>query len=106
MDGMAESNQKKDILTRLSDAGEEAISRVAGSQTTSRLMESVGGLRERLDDVQKKLRGLDELEQRVAKLEKKVSDLAKPKRASSTSSRSRASSTTRRSTPRKKPSSS
>jgi uncharacterized protein YoxC len=103
---MAESNKQRDLLTRLSDAGEEAISRVAGSQTTSRLMDSVGGLRERIDDVQKKLRGLDALEQRVAKLEKKVADLSKPKRASSSSSRSRASSTTRRATPRKKPPSS
>jgi hypothetical protein len=42
---------QKDILNRLADVGEEAISRVAGSQTTSRLMESVGGLRERMDDL-------------------------------------------------------
>ena len=102
---MAQSNKQKDLLGRLGDAGEEAISRVAGSQRASRLIDSVGGARERLDDMQKKIRGLDELEQRVAKLEKQVADLAKPKRASS-SSRSRASSTTRRAAPRKKPPSS
>lgn len=98
---MAQTNKQKDLLGRLGDAGEEAISRVAGSQTANRLIDSVGGLKERLDDMQKKVRGIDELEQRVAKLEKQVADL-KPKRSSS-SSRSRASSTTRRSTPRKKP---
>jgi uncharacterized protein YoxC len=103
---MAQTKKQKDLLTRLSDAGEEAISRVAGSSTTSRLMDSVGGLRERLEDVQKKVRGLDALEARVAKLEKQLADMSKPKRASSSSSRSRASSATRRSTPRKKPSSS
>ncbi|HVD26504.1 MAG TPA: hypothetical protein VNB86_10985 [Gaiellaceae bacterium] len=101
---MAQTNKQRDLLGRLGDAGEEAISRVAGSQTANRLIDSVGGLKERLDDMQKKVRGLDELEQRVAKLEKQVADL-KPKRSSS-SSRSRASSTTRRSTPRKKPPSS
>jgi uncharacterized small protein (DUF1192 family) len=101
---MAETNKQKDLLGRLGDAGEEAISRVAGSQTASRLLESVGGARERLDEMQKKLRGLDELEQRVAKLEKQIAEMAKPKRSSS--SRSRASSTTRRATPRKKPPSS
>lgn len=101
---MAQTNKQKDLLGRLGDAGEEAISRVAGSQTANRLIDSVGGLKERLDDMQKKVRGIDELEQRVAKLEKQVADL-KPKRSSS-SSRSRASSTTRRSTPRKKPPSS
>jgi uncharacterized small protein (DUF1192 family) len=99
---MAQTNKQKDLLGRLGDAGEEAISRVAGSQTANRLIDSVGGLKERLDDMQKKVRGIDELEQRVAKLEKQVADL-KPKRSSS---RSRASSTTRRSAPRKKPPSS
>jgi uncharacterized protein YoxC len=99
------ANKQKDLLGRLGDAGEEAITRVAGSQTASRLLDSVGGVRERLDDMQKKIRGLDALEERVAKLEKQVADLSKPKRASS-SSRSRASSTTRRAAPRKKPPSS
>jgi hypothetical protein len=100
---MAETNKQKDLLTRLGDAGEEAISRVAGSQRASRVLESVGGLRERIEEMQKKVRGIDAIEQRVAKLEKQVADLSKPKRASSASSRSRASSTTRRATPRKKP---
>ena len=56
------ANQKQDILSRLADKGEGALTRVAGSQTTARVVESVTGLRERMDDVQKKVRGLDELE--------------------------------------------
>jgi uncharacterized protein YoxC len=104
---MAQKDQK-DLLTRLSDVGEEALSRVAGSQATSRVLESVGGMRERLDDVQKKVRGLDALEKRVAKLEKRVDELSKAK--PTTTPRARASTTKRtttssRSTPRKKPSS-
>ena len=95
---MAEPNKQKDFLTRLGDAGEEAISRVAGSERASRVLDSVGGLRERIDEMQKKIRGLDALEQRVAKLEKQIADLSKPKRASS--------SATRRAAPRKKPPSS
>ena len=91
---MAEPNKQKDFLTRLGDAGEEAISRVAGSERASRVLDSVGGLRERIDEMQKKIRGLDALEQRVAKLEKEIADLSKPKRASSA---------TRRATPPKKP---
>jgi uncharacterized protein YoxC len=104
---MAQGRGQKDILSRLSDAGEEALSRVAGSQATSRVLESVGGMRERLDDVQRKLRGLDALEKRVARLEKRVEELSKAKPA--TTPRARASTTKRtttsRSTPRKKPSS-
>jgi uncharacterized protein YoxC len=87
---MAQSKQQKDLLTRLSDAGEEALSRVAGSTTTSRVMETVGGMRERLDDVQRKVRGLDALEKRVAKLEKRVDELSKPKRTPATRSRTTA----------------
>ena len=95
------SKQQKDLLTRLSDVGEEALSRVASSTTTSRVIETVGGMRERLDDVQRKVRGLDELEKRVAKLEKRVEELSKPKpkRAPATRSRTTAA---RRTTTRKK----
>lgn len=105
---MAQGKGQKDLLSRLSDAGEEALSRVAGSQTTSRLFESVGSMRERLDDVQRKVRGLDALERRVATLEKRVDELSKAKPA--TTPRTRAATTKRtttssRSTPRKKPSS-
>jgi hypothetical protein len=95
------SKQQKDLLTRLSDVGEEALSRVASSSTTTRVMETVGGMRERLDDVQRKVRGLDALEKRVAKLEKRVDELSKPKRATPARSRS---TTAKRPTTRKKPS--
>jgi uncharacterized protein YoxC len=98
---MAQQNKQKDLLSRLSGVGEEAISRVAGSQTTTRLIETVGGMRERLDDVQKKVRGLDALEKRVAKLEKRVAELSKPKRA--TTSRSRTTAKKPTASTRKKP---
>jgi hypothetical protein len=102
---MAQRKNQKDLIGRLSDAGEEALSRVAGSPTASRVLDTVGGMRERLDDVQKKVRGLDALERRVAKLEKRVEELSKPKRTTS-ATRSRAATTKRtapRSTTRKKP---
>lgn len=106
---MAQQNKQKDLLSRLSGVGEEAISRVAGSQATTRLIESVGGMRERLDDVQKKVRGLDALEQRVAKLEKRVAELSKPKRATAARSRSttarKKTTGSTRATTRKRPSS-
>src|ERR671911_280623 len=104
---MAQRKSQKDLLSRLSDVGEEALSRVAGSPTTSRVLDTVGGMRERLDDVQKKVRGLDALEKRVAKLEKRVDELSKPKRAAA-ATRTRASATkpaTTRPATRKKPSS-
>ena len=87
---MAEQRQK-DLINRLADVGEEAFTRVAGSPATSRLIESVGGMRERLDDVQKKVRGLDALERRVAELEQRLDALDKPKPRSTGTTRSRAS---------------
>jgi uncharacterized protein YoxC len=102
---MAQGRSQKDLLGRLSDVGEDALSRVAGSQTTARLLDTVGGMRERLDDVQKKVRGLDELERRVAKLETRVDELSKPRR-SAASTRSRTATpkrTTTRPSTRKKP---
>jgi hypothetical protein len=104
---MAERKSQKDLLSRLSDVGEEALSRVAGSPTTSRVLDTVGGMRERLDEIQKKVRGLDALEKRVVKLEKRVDELSKPKRSAS-ATRSRATTTkppAARSTTRKKPTS-
>lgn len=99
---------KQDILSKLADKGEEAFSRVAGSQTTARVVESVTGLRERMDDVQKKVRGIDELERRVAVLEKQLIDLQKPK-AKPRAKTTRATSSSARKSPssaasRKKPS--
>jgi phage shock protein A len=100
---MAQSDKQKDLLTRLSDAGEEALNRVAGSQTTNRVVETIGGMRERVDEMQKKIRGLDDLEKRVAKLEKRIDELSKPKRRRAASSGR--TTTARRSTTRKKPAS-
>lgn len=77
---MAKTRQR-DILNRLADVGEEAFTRVAGSQTTARVVETVAGMKERMDEMQKRVRGLDELERRVAKLEQTVEGLSKPKAA-------------------------
>ena len=96
------AKEKQDILSKLADKGEGALSRVASSQTTALVVGSVTGLRERVDDVQKKVRGLDELEKRVAKLEKQLAELqkAKPK-----TTRSRSASSPARKSTAKKPSS-
>ena len=107
---MARTRQN-DILSKLADAGEEALSRVAGSQATARVLETVNGMRERVDELQKRIMGLDRLEKRVAKLEKTVAELRKPKTARSRSSsgttarKGATSGTSSRSTTRKKSSS-
>ena len=96
------AKEKQDILSKLADRGEGALSRVASSQTTALVVGSVTGLRERMDDVQKKVRGLDELEKRVAKLEKQLAELQKAKPETT---RSRSASSPARKSTAKKPSS-
>ena len=68
----------KDLLSRLADAGEDAIQRLADIPGASRFTESANALRARVDELQKRVRGIDELEKRVAKLEKQVDALSKP----------------------------
>src|SRR5215216_2278424 len=64
--------KSKDIISRLADVGEEALHKVPDIPVASRLMEATNTMRDRLDDLTKKVRGIDALEKRVAKLEKQV----------------------------------
>jgi hypothetical protein len=64
--------QQKDILSRFQDLGAEALHRLQDVPGGSRLVEAANETKARLDEMQKKLRGLDELEERVAKLEKQL----------------------------------
>jgi DNA repair ATPase RecN len=85
--------QQKDILTRFQDLGAEALHRLQDVPGGSKLVEAVNETKARLDEMQKKLRGLDELEKRVAKLEKQLA--AETKKAPT---RARKSSTARKTT--------
>jgi uncharacterized small protein (DUF1192 family) len=69
---------QKDLLTRLADAGEEAINRLSDLPGGSRFVDATNTMRARIDELQKKVRGIDELERRVAALEKQVEQLSKP----------------------------
>jgi len=64
--------QQKDIFTRVQDLGAEALQRLADVPGGSKLVDMANETRTRLDDMQKRLRGLDELEKRVAKLEREL----------------------------------
>jgi len=78
--GMDEMRTKeKDLVTRLADAGEEALQRIADLPGGQKALTAVNDLRTRVDELAKKVRGIDELEARVAKLEKEVAALKKAK---------------------------
>ena len=68
----------RDLLAMLADRGEEAISKLADTPGADRLLGVAQSLRERLDEMQKRIRGIDALEKRVAELEQKVEALSAP----------------------------
>jgi polyhydroxyalkanoate synthesis regulator phasin len=71
---------QKDLLSRLADAGEEAIQRLAKAPGGENVVKAVNASRDRIDELQKRVRGIEGLEKRVAALEKKVDALSKPSR--------------------------
>jgi hypothetical protein len=88
--------EPKDLLTMLADRGEEAIQRLSDAPGADRLLGAAQALRDRLDELQKRMRGIDALERRVAELEKRVDALSAP------STRSRAGAKRRSTTAKKR----
>jgi uncharacterized membrane protein YccC len=64
--------QQKDILSRVQDLGAEALQRLSEVPGGSKLVDMANETKTRLDEMQKKLRGLDELEKRVSRLEREL----------------------------------
>jgi hypothetical protein len=78
---MAKGKKDKDVLSRLADRGEEALSKLAELPGGTKAVKALNDLRERVDELGKKVRGIDVLEKRIAALEKELAALkrgAKP----------------------------
>lgn len=88
---MAQRGQK-DLLARLADAGEDALSRFASSPRMDRVTGVMSSMKDQVDALASKVRGMDALEKRVTELERKVERISK----SSSSSGSRKTATARK----------
>jgi hypothetical protein len=98
------ADQTKDLLARLTDLSEGAIQRISEAPGAEKAYQAIKGLGERVDDLQRRTRGFEEIEKRLAALEKKVDGLAKPKATRKTSSaRTRRAGTTKAGAAPKKP---
>ena len=87
---MTATETEKDVLARLADRGEEALQRLTELPGGKRALQAFNDLRARVDDLSKKVRGIDALEARVAKLERELAALkreSKPKLARKTAAR-------------------
>ena len=84
---MAQRKKQKDVIARLAETGEEALQKIAELPGGARLVEAANLLRDRADELTKRMRSLDPLERRVAALERRLEELSKPKRAKAAAAR-------------------
>ena len=71
---------QKDLLSRLAEAGEDAIGKLAEMPGGHRAIEAMNQLKNRIDELQKRVRALDPLERRVGELEKRLEALERKPR--------------------------
>jgi hypothetical protein len=90
---MAGSGQRN-LVTRLADAGEEAIQKLGDAPGADRLLGAMNAMRDRVDELQKQMRGFDEVEKRLSTIERRLDKLEGKTPASS---RRRTTSTSRKS---------
>jgi hypothetical protein len=78
------STEDKDYFARLADAGEDALQRLAELPGGQRALGAYNDLRARVDELGKKVRGIDALEARITKLERELAGLKRkaPRRRS------------------------
>jgi hypothetical protein len=69
--------KRTDLLGRFADLSEEAIQRLSDVPGADKLLGAMNTLRDRTDDLQKRVRGLEALEKRLAAVEAKVDKLTK-----------------------------
>lgn len=77
---MAEQKQQ-DLLGRLADLSEGAVQRLSEAPGADRALQALKALGDKVDDLQRQMRGFAELEKRMATLEKRVDAISKPKPA-------------------------
>jgi hypothetical protein len=91
------SPRQKNLVDRRADVGEEAIQRLGSAPGADKLVGTLNGVRDRVEDLQKRVRGLEGLEKRLSTLERRLDKLeGKGKSTSSSRRRSTSSSTTRK----------
>jgi hypothetical protein len=66
------TDDNKDLLTRLREAGDDALQKLGDVPGGKKVLDAMNGLRDRIDELQKRMNRFDELEKRVAALEKKA----------------------------------
>ena len=79
------ADRKQDLLGQLTDLSESAIQRLADAPGAEKVLQTLKKLGDRVDELQRRTKGFEELEHRLAALEKKVSGLSKSPSTTTTS---------------------
>ena len=79
---MAEE-KRTDLIGKLAELSEEAIHRLQDAPGGDRVVGTMNAMKDRLDDLQRRVRGIDELEARLTALERKIDKLSKDAKAKS-----------------------
>jgi len=66
-----------EIVSKLADRGEEALQKIASTPAAQKLLDALTGLRDRIDELQRRVSGVEALAKRIADLEKQVKALSK-----------------------------
>jgi hypothetical protein len=89
---MATTETKKtteqDAIARLASKGEATLQRLADLPGGTRALNAFNDLRSRVDELGKKVRGIDALEARVAKLEKELAAIKRTQKPKPTAGKS------------------
>ena len=89
--------RQRNIVERLADVGEEAIQRFGGAPGADRVLGALGTMRDRVDDLQKRVRGLEDLDKRLAAVERRLDRLEGKGTARKTTTRKQSTSTRKQS---------
>jgi hypothetical protein len=84
------ADTKEDLLARLADLSEGALQRLSEAPGADRALQALKTLGDKVDELQRQMRGFTELEKRLSTLEKRVDAMAKPKPARKPASGTRA----------------
>jgi uncharacterized protein YoxC len=72
--------ESKSRVSQLASLGDDLLGKATNHPATAKFLQNANQLKERVDDLSKKVRGIDALEQRVDELEARVEKLEKPAR--------------------------
>ena len=77
------AERKQDLLSQLADLSEAAIQKLAEAPGADKVIQALKGLGDRVDELQRRTKGFEELERRLSELEKTVAGLTKSKSSAS-----------------------